>query len=249
MEVPNLFIPGAARCGTTSLHAILGQHPEVHAHFYKEPTFFNFPFRFVSNPFEYFDLFDSPKRYRLDASANYLANPRTPILLRKLFPEARFIITLRHPKEHAYSLFRLMRHLQAETISDFTSALKAEAQRSQSSDFATNCAYDFRNFLYVGSTLYDEQLRRYFSQFDRKQLHILTLAELAKDPRATTERMLQFLELDTAPARNFSYEPQGIIDSKKPRYDSESDRIMGDAFEGLTQRTDEVVGRALDWSL
>src|SRR5688500_5255551 len=69
---PNLFLLGAAKCGTTSLHAILGQHPDIHACWGKEPTFFNWPFQVVRNPLEYFRLFDSPKRYRLDSSGAYL---------------------------------------------------------------------------------------------------------------------------------------------------------------------------------
>jgi hypothetical protein len=69
---PNLFILGAAKCGTTSLHAILGQHPDIHASTEKEPTFFCWPFQKIRDPIAYFKLFDSPARYRMESSTAYL---------------------------------------------------------------------------------------------------------------------------------------------------------------------------------
>jgi hypothetical protein len=37
---PNLFIVGAMRSGTTSLHAYLGLHPEIFMSVPKEPSYF-----------------------------------------------------------------------------------------------------------------------------------------------------------------------------------------------------------------
>ena len=36
----NLFIAGAAKCGTTTLHHLLASHPDVYAGPLKEPHFF-----------------------------------------------------------------------------------------------------------------------------------------------------------------------------------------------------------------
>ena len=36
---PNLFIPGAAKSGTTSLHNLLNQHPEICMSSVKEPGY------------------------------------------------------------------------------------------------------------------------------------------------------------------------------------------------------------------
>ena len=37
---PNLFIIGAAKCGTTSLHNYLNAHPQIFMSPFKEPGFF-----------------------------------------------------------------------------------------------------------------------------------------------------------------------------------------------------------------
>jgi hypothetical protein len=39
---PSFFVLGAARCGTTSLHYYLDQHPDIAMSAVKEPNFFLF---------------------------------------------------------------------------------------------------------------------------------------------------------------------------------------------------------------
>jgi hypothetical protein len=245
---PNLFFIGSSKCGSTSLHFILGQHPDIHASPRKEPTFFSWPFQLVRNPIAYFQLFDSPKRYRLESSTNYLINPSTPPILHSLFPEARFLVSVRDPKARAYSLYRNMRRYQLESIPTFLEALEAEDMRFKSPEFHSSCHWDFWQFQYCRSGLYDEQLKRYLDLFDRSQFHIFSLAEFAKDPLGITQSILRFLDLDPAPAQHFTFDIQhkgAYHDS----YDEHSNEIMNRAFDGLIERTERVVGRQLDWSM
>lgn len=253
---PNLFVLGCAKCGSTTLHDILGQHPDIHANKAKEPTFFNWPFQVITNPIDYFRLFESPRRYRLDSSVIYILNPGTAPLLRSLFPDARFIVSVRHPKRRAYSLYRHMRRFKWEDIPTFAEALKAENDRFTSREFFVSCRFEFWHFQYCRSSLYDEQLARYFGLFDRRQFHVLSLAELSRNPVETTQNILRFLELDPAPALHFQYSIKNEgnyashdLDDSRTTYDAESNRIMNSAFEGLTERTERLVGHALDWSL
>ena len=245
---PNLFVLGASRCGTTSLHTILGQHPDVHASKYKEPTFFIGANQATRNPIEYFKLFDSPKRYRLESSVAYFSNPETAPVLRDLFPDARFIISLRDPKARAYALYRLMKVLGHEDIPNFAGALEAEEYRSTSQEFLYTCNCYVSAYLYCRSSLFDEQLARYFGLFNREQFHIITLAELATEPVVTTEGILRFLDLDPTPAQHFDFTDKWCSVSYEP-WDGRSDQIMTLQFEGVSQRTDQLVGRSLDWSL
>ncbi len=41
-RIPNFFVIGAARSGTTSLHYYLAQHPQIYMCPLKEPSFFAF---------------------------------------------------------------------------------------------------------------------------------------------------------------------------------------------------------------
>ena len=40
MNTPNFFILGAPKCGTTSLHNYLNQHPDIYMSYKKEPHYF-----------------------------------------------------------------------------------------------------------------------------------------------------------------------------------------------------------------
>jgi hypothetical protein len=151
-----------------------------------------------------------------------------------------------------------MQRYEWETIPSFAEALKAENTRYHSPEFFSSCTWDFWQFQYCRSGLYDEQLSRYFALFDRTQFHILTLAELGKEPLRTTESILRVLDLDPEPAKIFDFtvqhegaHPFGRLhraDSSEP-WDEESDDIMSEAFDGVIERTEKLVGRRLDWSL
>ena len=253
MMTPNVFILGSGKCGTTSIYHILGQHKDVHVSNIKEPSFFCSYFQIVKDPIAYFRLFDSPARYRVEASHAYFSNPETAPVLRALFPNARFIVTLRHPKSRAYSLYRHMRRAKhkdgqsLEDIPDFATALRDEADRYASRLFFDSCRQYFWNFMYCRSSFYDEQLIRYFSLFDRDQFHVLSLAELASDPAAATGKIAAFLDLDQAPLRQFNFEASNGSGPYEPCC-AESERLMDEIFAGLTERTDRLVGRPLDWS-
>ena len=127
-------------------------------------------------------------------------------------------------------------------------ALKGEDDRYHSPEFAERCRQYFWNFMYCRSSLYDEQLARYLSRFNRSQFHFMTLADLAADPAAATRRILAFLGLDENAADGFDFSVHNADGSHAP-YCDESRDIMRRAFDGLTTRTERLIGQPLDWSV
>ena len=252
MGTPNLFILGAGKCGTTTLYHILQRHPDVHVCDPKEPSFFCSPFQVIKNPIVYFNLFRSNRRYRVDASHVYFSNPETAVLLRDLFPQARFLLILRHPKARAHSLYQHMRRAlhsdgrPLELIESFSEALAAEDERFISSDFATHCRQYFWNFMYMRSSCYDVQLSRYLALFPRDHFMIITLAELQRQPAATIAEIARFLDLDAA-----GFDQAIPVANVAPAYaafDHGCDITMERHFGDLTARVDALAGRSLDWS-
>jgi hypothetical protein len=249
---PNLFILGAGKCGTTSLYHLLERHPDIHLSTPKEPSFFCSHFQVVKNPIDYFRLFDSPRRYRVDSSHVYFSNPETAPILRDLFPDAKFIVTLRQPKARALSLYQHMRRFRHadgdpfEPADTFYEALRLEADRFQSPDFLAACRQYFWNFMYMRSSVYDEQLRRYFDLYPRDRFLVTTLAELEQQPLQTFRAIADFLEID---ASHFGSDaPAENVAPAYESWDAESDALMEAHFEDLMDRTDRLVGRPLDWS-
>ena len=197
-QLPNFFILGAGRCGTTSLHRYLRQHPEIFMASVKEPSFFCEPFQIVANPIHYVRLFDGVQDETAigEASHVYLTHPESGKTLKAFLPEARFVLTFRHPADRAYSLYHHMRRYGYETAGTFERALAIEEKRYHSRWFQKHCGQYFYNFLYFRSGLFGEQINRYFSLFDPKRFHILTLADLKKAPFETLKQIFTFLQVN-----------------------------------------------------
>jgi hypothetical protein len=190
----------------------------------------------------------------MEASHVYFSNPETAPILRALFPRARFIVTLRHPKRRAYSLYRHMRRAKhedgqpLEDIPSFPAALRAEEDRYTSKTFFASCRHYFWNFMYCRSSFYDEQIARYFSLFAREQFHVLSLAELSSDPAGTTRRILAFLDLEESPVQQFNFQVLNEGGPYEP-FCAESDDLMSESVAGVMERTERLIGRPLEWSL
>lgn len=253
MPLPNLFILGAAKSGTSSLHATLGNHSDVYASHIKEPTFFCSYFQIVSDPVTYFNLFKPGYRYNLESSHAYLSNPETPPIIGELFPEAKFILTLRDPKKRAYSLFHHMRRQRKkqtpirEPLENFFDALNAESERFVSDDFRLNCRHYFWNFMYCRSGLYDQQIKRYIDIFGLDRIYVTTLASLSKEPTIVLDEICRFLDISPLAGEAAVFERIGA-GRYEGSFDAESDRFMDAFFGGLTERVDGLVGKKLDWS-
>ncbi len=192
MRKPDFFILGAAKCGTTSLWYYLGQHPQLFLCQPKEPGFFVKGRKAVAEPADYFSLFDAAGEGRLagEASPAYLSGPETPELIRLLCPDAKFIISVRHPADRAYSFYHFRRALGLESARTFEQALELEPRRSADDRFRWNC-------LYFRTGLYGQQTARYLRVFDRSRFYFLTLDRLKREPLSVLREIFAFLGVST----------------------------------------------------
>ncbi len=106
---PNLFIIGAAKCGTTSLHHFLAGHPDIFMSPIKEPGFFVPEFRYhPKDPDWYLSLFADAMdvRYAGESSTHYTKRPLFEGVAQRLHafsPDARMIYLMRDPIDRAIS--------------------------------------------------------------------------------------------------------------------------------------------------
>lgn len=137
--LPNFFVIGAPRSGTTSLYEYLNSHPEVYMSPVKEPDFFAEPaldLTRLSGPEpsasleevaratpelaaaveRYLTLFEraGTQARRGEASAIYLGHPSAARHMRALVPDAKLIVILRDPAERAFSHFVHAMRIYAE---------------------------------------------------------------------------------------------------------------------------------------
>lgn len=218
INLPNFFILGAAKSGTTSLHAYLNQHPEVFLSQNKEPSFFCSCFQVISNPIDYFHLFSGASNQKVigEASHVYMTDPATPPVLHALFPSAKFVVILRNPADRAFSLYHHMRRRGYETAATFEKALEMEDDRYCSQSFKDSCPQYFYNFMYFRSGLYGEQLSRYLSYYDRSNFHILSLDALKTDPASSLRGIFSFLGVNEDFSPDLSIKNEGGFTARIP---------------------------------
>jgi Sulfotransferase family len=192
---PNLFIVGAPKAGTTSLHSYLQSFPAIYMSRIKEPNFFSriavpdgHPVRPIRDARKYLQLFDgaTTERFIGEASPTYLADPEAPRLIHEAAPDARILISLRDPVERAYSHYLMMRNNGTTRLS-----FLAEFQRGLAMQ-------DDRQLVLLRPDvgLYRAQVERYLGVFGASQVQVILFEELIADVRGTLRQVLKFLEVN-----------------------------------------------------
>lgn len=194
MGLPNFFIPGAGRSGTTSLAGVLRQHPDVFIPDIKEPSFFAESFQWIKSPSRYADLYsDSHELLRGDASHVYLEDPVSAATIKAYCPDARFVIVLRNPVDRALGLYSYMIEHGYEIMPSFERALAVEDRRFHSAQFRRRRWGPFWNFMYFRSGLFAEQIGRYLELFPADRIFVTTLPDLIERPHEVVNKICTFL--------------------------------------------------------
>ena len=190
-EWPNLFIVGAPRAGTTSLWRYLDRHPEIWMAKVKEPNFFSGVRRplnpDVHDEASYLRLFapGADCRVRGEASNSYFYAEDVPERIKRVNPEARFLISLRDPVERTYSGYWYLVRL-GEEDRPFSQVLQQELEEPS------------RRRL-LRSSFYADAVNTYLRTFPGA-VHVLFLEELAQDPGREMSRVFDFLGIETVSA-------------------------------------------------
>ncbi len=221
-KLPNFFIAGAARSGTTSLHRYLGQHPEIYLTPRKETHFFacgllpssfkgpgdeRLNERIIRDEEQYAQLFAGARRAKAigEASVFYLCYPATAERIAEAIPGAKIIMLLREPVERAYSAYTFL--AGRETL-DFAEGLKREEERKRQ-DFEPM-------WWYREAGLYYEQVRHYMEVFGSERVKVLLYDDLFSNPGETLREVFSFLGVREDVSINISvrYNPAGVPRSR-----------------------------------
>jgi len=199
--LPNLFLVGAPKCGTTALHSYLLMHPQIQSCDRKEFFYFDTDHS-ATSPYavrereKYLDYFKcSSARYAIDASTWYLFSEVAAANIKAFNPDAKIIIMLRKPVDMIYSLHGQRLYTGNEDIADFQTALCAEPDRATGRRIPPNAQIP-EGLQYRKVGLYYQQVKRYLDLFPRKQVLILLYDEFSKDTAGTYASVLRFLEID-----------------------------------------------------
>lgn len=179
-RLPNLIIIGAMKCGTTSLHYYLNQHPQVFMSREKELNFFLSGGNWHQGIDWYKSHFIGTAKIYGEASPNYTSYPDSSEVPKRMFsivPEVKLIYIVRDP------IKRLISHYVHQY---------ADGSESRSIHEVLN---DFNN-QYVGRSKYYLQIEQYLEYFPATNILIITSEELSLNSENTLKKVFGFLDID-----------------------------------------------------
>jgi Sulfotransferase domain len=210
-RLPDFFIVGQPKSGTTALYEMLKQHPQIYMSEVKEPRYFasdlpsSFQRQSDAPPATYDDylaLFcDAPPDQRAgEASTAYIWSHTAARLIAEARPDARIIVILREPASFVRSMHLQLLQIRIEQEPDLRKAVALEDFRRQGIDVPSAVASWPQVLLYTDRARYIEQLRRYHASFAPEQVLVLIYDDFRNDNDATVRRVLRFLDVDDTAA-------------------------------------------------
>lgn len=197
--IPDFFIVGAPKCGTTALCTYLRQHPDVFLPDLKDINFFCPDLNIhmlTADEVDYLSLFSAAagKKRVGEASVWYLYSPQAPAAIKAFNPHARIIIMLRQPIEMLHALHAQRLYDGTETITTFETALDEQSpRRSRYAGFLFSDPPIEPFRLDIGR--YTEHVRRYIDVFGLDRVKIILYDDLKKDTELVYRGVLEHLDV------------------------------------------------------
>jgi hypothetical protein len=206
-RIPDFYIVGHPKCGTTALYEMLRHHPQIYMPELKEPWYFASDMlpRFqpprsappLSTLEDYRSLFvDAQPDQRIgEASSAYLLSHTAAERIAEVRPDARIVAILREPASFLRSLHLQLLRTHVESQKDLGRALALERARRQGRRVPRR-SHRPQLLMYSEHVRYVEQLRRYHDVFAPEQVLVLIYDDFRADNEGTVRRVRRFLGVE-----------------------------------------------------
>jgi hypothetical protein len=222
---PKYFIPGVEKCGTTTLYNYMIQHPLIDKAQTKESFFFDKNFKKGLSWYKGF--FQKPNC--VDGTPTYY---RSDQYLRKIK------LTVQPPKSVV---------ILREPIARFESAWNMNlANKWDKRSFDQIFADEYLNISdgYIGQGIYHKRLESIFEIFGRKNVHVMFLENLKRNPVFEMNRVFSFLGL-------YQFFVHKIPPQKKGTYlkrlTDKQKSLLDMIYTPANQELENLLGEPLPW--
>ena len=181
-RLPNLFIIGAMKSGTTSLYHYLDSHPEVSMATTKEPEHFSTWEKWSKGNSDYLSIFPDAEnvKYIGEASTGYSKLPRVKGVPERLFEfnsAAKIIYIVREPFKRIVSQYKHM--------------VRTGREKHRLTDALTH------DNEYLTNSYYAYQLKPYLEIFGADSVFVETFEALVEDPETFCKNLFIWLGIDS----------------------------------------------------
>lgn len=190
MPIPNLFIIGAMKSGTTSLHNYLNAHPDVYMCEPKEPSYFVEEKNYNKGEDWYLDLFKDAGDVSIigESSTDYTKLPvfkGVQERIKRFNPSAKFIYIMRDPIERIISHYW---YSVSTTAKSYVGGMKLETR-----DMLSAVEKDPE---YIAYSDYATQLDPYIKSFGHENIYTLTFEDLVSNQVSEMSAIYQWLGIN-----------------------------------------------------
>ena len=248
--LPDFFVVGVVRSGTTSLYYYLDQHPCVMKSAYDELGFFDSNFELGWNWYK--SLFPTimqkkkiekrnGKFLTFDDTPFYVYNSTVVKRIKRNFPDAKIIVIFRNPIDRAYSNYFLGVNGGKEKRK-FDDLIEEEMilinRRNKQVLFDETLSET-----YLGRGLYAEQLKVWFSEFPKDSVKIIKSEEFAENTQDVMKDLFQFLDLPEYCLSNI--EKKNV--TKYPPMKKETREKLEEFFRSHNKELYNMLGKDFGW--
>jgi hypothetical protein len=239
-KLPEFFIVGQPKSGTTALYEMLRSHPGIYMPELKETRFFDrewhpgmrpidpTPELVASSPDgphpdtleQYLALFAGARAGQRagEASPGYLRSPLTAARIADFEPDARIIAILREPASFLRSAHLQLLQDHVETEKDFRKALAREELIQEQKPVLW---YAQERVEYV------KQLRRYHALFKPERVLVLIYDDFRADNEKTIRQVLRFLDVDDTSPVTYTQANQTVLVRSPRMYELQRSLYLG----------------------
>ena len=252
--LPECFVIGVVRSGTTSLYHYLGQHPCIGPSAYDEIGYFDdnyhlgvnwykslFPTKFTKNKI----IKKHGSFLTYDVTPFYIYNPLVARRILELFPEAKIISNLRNPIDRAYSNYILM-HQEGDTTKTFEEMIQIAMDEIEKNKAKLNDEVYIANTFYqniLARGFYADQLKIWFEKFQKKQILIIPSEDLALKPDQVLTKVFEFLDLPYFKIKDFTRQNKREYHPMK----DETRKLLVEFYKPYNKKLFDMLGSKFDW--
>ena len=256
--LPDFYILGGQKCGTTSMFMYLTRHPAILSPNAKDIRFFdkyffkgvnwyriNFPTKSTKS-----SLNKNFKRVLTgEGTERYFDHPHAAERIKEVTPNAKFIILLRNPITRAFSHHTRVRNNNRESLT-FKDAFLNESKRTKedyNKIFSDPFYYadSYFTYSYFERGIYVDKIKHWMEIFPKEQFLIIQSEEFFSDPSKIYNQVLDFLGVENFDLDQYEqFRKQDYSESKLP---VDTHKKLADYFKPHNQRLYEFLGRKFDW--
>lgn len=252
--LPDFFVIGVVRSGTTSLYHYLGQHDCIRRAAYDELGYFDdnyhlgihwykslFPTKFTKNKIK--KKFGKFLTY--DVTPFYIYNPLAARRILACFPKAKIIADLRNPIDRAYSNYIIMLQ-DGDTTKTFEEIVKSEISQIEKSKLLLNDESYLVDTFYeklLTRGFYADQLKIWFDTFQKDHLLMISSEEFAKNTNTVLREIFEFLDVPYVKIKDYTKQNKRHYQPMK----SETRNLLIEYFKPHNEKLYKLIGKNFDW--